>query len=588
MRRSFGIQFAGILVFHILVSSPCAWAASDSKRESQTALDLAPPSFAIGSDKVVFVDVSSVKSTWTVDVDRHVVAVNARTCFFQREQGWPVIMLDAPIHALSVNGVDMATDRFQRVTSPDKVTQLWALKVMLPPGNTCLDFAYDISDRATFSPSGIELLTIMNDIGPAAPDIKMLEHYLPANLEFDQFPVDLSICFTDQGQVDRHRIVVNGDVETVDHCSHVHFPDFYTSSAQFLHVFPIGTYSEIKGSLKLIGKDRSIPLLVYGKSATELAFAEVEIQRAADEFSRSFGPFIHQQFIAFIWDHFGGQEFGGAMMTSTDHIRHEVAHSWFGRDVMPANGDSGWIDEAIAGGWLAGFPSRPRALSLREPTRFDVGSRYSRVTFPVPEVYYHESGLLAADLDYLLGPAGGLEAALANFHREFSGKVYTEAMFWSSLERFSHQDLTAFRRRYVQGINDLPIRDSTALSWQTIGDGFLFRSADDRQAFYLGHTTVAVFTQSAAERFCTSIDQIAEGLPQGLWRVPTLTELIQLHASGIQFAIGGQIDLSEPVWTSSRYADLPQAWAVNLRRGEMTLWHERTAFSGVTCIVNLR
>ena len=41
-------------------------------------------------------------------------------------------------------------------------------------------------------------------------------------------------------------------------------------------------------------------------------------------------------------------EYAGAAATHIGALRHELDHSNFARSIMPANGNAGWIDEALA------------------------------------------------------------------------------------------------------------------------------------------------------------------------------------------------------------------------------------------------
>ena len=53
----------------------------------------------------------------------------------------------------------------------------------------------------------------------------------------------------------------------------------------------------------------------------------------------------------------GGMEYCGATMSSMRALGHELFHSYFARGVMPANGNAGWIDEAMAVFRDRGYPS---------------------------------------------------------------------------------------------------------------------------------------------------------------------------------------------------------------------------------------
>ena len=64
---------------------------------------------------------------------------------------------------------------------------------------------------------------------------------------------------------------------------------------------------------------------------------------AANE--NSVGPYLHgNRFVAFF--NVGGMEYAGGTTTSTNALRHEVFHSWWGRGFKPASQSDAWRDEA--------------------------------------------------------------------------------------------------------------------------------------------------------------------------------------------------------------------------------------------------
>lgn len=133
-------------------------------------------------------------------------------------------------------------------------------------------------------------------------------------------------------------------------------------------------------------------------------------------------------------------------MTSLGALGHEIAHSWFARGVMPANGNAGWIDEAIASWRDQGYPTAA-ALPARPPVNLAGFSPYRRHT---PIEAYAEGALLLSELDRLFAP-GGLRPLLARLFAERKRRSITTPFFQSFLERQTGATLGPIFNRYVYG-----------------------------------------------------------------------------------------------------------------------------------------
>ena len=85
------------------------------------------------------------------------------------------------------------------------------------------------------------------------------------------------------------------------------------------------------------------------------------------ELEQTYGPYPHEALLIYCTGNIsGGMEYAGATMTSLEALGHEITHSWFARGVMPANGNAGWIDEAIARWRDRGYPRAPPRPSARQ------------------------------------------------------------------------------------------------------------------------------------------------------------------------------------------------------------------------------
>ena len=142
-------------------------------------------------------------------------------------------------------------------------------------------------------------------------------------------------------------------------------------------------------------------------------------------------------------------EYCGATMTTLNALPHEITHSWFGRGIMPANGNSGWIDEAIAS-WRDNHYPRASGPPDRSPVQLSGFSPYRRHTAQFPSPYYWGS-LLLSELDYLFRNNGGLRPILKDLFLEKKRCLITTPYFQGFLEQKTGLNLNSIFSRYVYG-----------------------------------------------------------------------------------------------------------------------------------------
>jgi hypothetical protein len=134
-------------------------------------------------------------------------------------------------------------------------------------------------------------------------------------------------------------------------------------------------------------------------------------------------------------------------MTSLGALGHEITHSWFARGVMPANGNAGWIDEAVARWRDRGYPRYSAASPHRPPVNLAGFSPYRRHT---PREPYALGSLLLTELDRLFSP-DGLRPILARLFRERQRQLITTPLFQAFLEQQTRVSLESIFNRCVYG-----------------------------------------------------------------------------------------------------------------------------------------
>ncbi len=123
-------------------------------------------------------------------------------------------------------------------------------------------------------------------------------------------------------------------------------------------------------------------------------------------------------------------------MTSFKALDHEMLHSYFAKGVMPANGNSGWIDEAIASWRDYGYQ---RSATPGVPANLAGRSIYARNTNS--QAYAHGREFLA-HLDYIMQDKGGLKAFLRGYAQTYKYTLVTTDHFINNLEFFSGLELS--------------------------------------------------------------------------------------------------------------------------------------------------
>jgi hypothetical protein len=211
----------------------------------------------------------------------------------------------------------------------------------------------------------VNLISFMRDVGQ---NRGLLEKWLPANFEFDQYPLRFTFHASAENSID---IFTNGTVlELKKNQSYtVEFPSYFTAACHFFHIYDKDVYPYARTSWDFTSVSGSlIPVILYtnqkgDESAIKGAMEKVraQVEKTLREMEEFIGAYPHPSLIIFLSPTLeSGQEYAGAVLGRIDILKHEVLHCWFGRAVLPANGNAGWIDEAITQ-WIeigkTAFPS---------------------------------------------------------------------------------------------------------------------------------------------------------------------------------------------------------------------------------------
>jgi hypothetical protein len=142
-------------------------------------------------------------------------------------------------------------------------------------------------------------------------------------------------------------------------------------------------------------------------------------------------------------------EYSGATITALSALGHEMFHSYNARAVMPANGNAGWMDEAMAR-WRDNKYPLVEALNYSY-TRLAGRSVYTRMT---DRMAYTEGSAFLGFIGHKMSQKG---LSMRGFLRDYLGKyrytTVTTPLFQKELSDAAGMDLSSEFDQYIYGKN---------------------------------------------------------------------------------------------------------------------------------------
>lgn len=412
-------------------------------------LHLAPPDFDTQDGRAIFVDFKTANYEINYNVRSRRTHVKSTITFVAKRRGHPVFDLVKAPWNIRLNGEAVG----QRLISlPGGVSKVRMLDREVEPGEYVLEMENTFRRNTIYSwaHSGVHSAFWIRDL----KDRKFLEQYIPSNFEFDQYQMSLDVKFRGLYRV-AQEIYTNGKVTKINHYTYrIEFPSYFTVSSPYFHTTPRGWmkrkdfhYTSIDG--------REIPITVYSPWRSRTNRFAKETIRVMKELEEDYGPWGHPSFVAYgTLPGTGGMEHAGATATSFAALDHEMLHSYFAKGVMPANGNSGWIDEAIASWRDKGYQRFP------DPgfsgSNLGAHSVYQRNT---DKRAYALGARFMAYLDWRLQDMGGLKAFLKGYFHAYKHQVVTTEHFKNNLEFFSGLDLSGEFDTYIWGKNSSDVEE---------------------------------------------------------------------------------------------------------------------------------
>jgi hypothetical protein len=403
-------------------------------------IDKRPVPFALGGSQAVFADFTSAEYKITYDITSKKASVEATINYETVETGRLVFDLHNEPTKITVDGVFTTS---QVTATPNKETSLRVLAASFPAGRHQLKISAPLTQLVEFTSTGVKSAFWMSDL----TDRGYIERYIPTNLIYDRFPMTFIVKYI--GGSDEQKIYANGNVQQIGEKEFkISYRAELNTTCQYFHTTPASSVVETLFSYKSVD-GRDLPAVIYlQKSGLNQANALANLKRKTitilDELERDYGPFLHPSVTIYVAGS-GGMEYSGATMTSESALGHELYHSYFARGVMPADGNSGWIDEALASWRDEGYQ---RLGSLGGTSQMANHGTYYRAT---DRQAYSFGERFMAFLDGKVGNKGGLKQFLRKLVEQRSFDPLTVTDFNQAMNRFYDMKFENYFSQYVYG-----------------------------------------------------------------------------------------------------------------------------------------
>jgi len=378
--------------------------------------------------------------TLTFDIRNQSARAHSVIYFEHAKPSYPYFQLTPEILTARLDDNPVSTIQ---ISDPDEAGEKFiSLSQLTSAGEHKLEIEYRLnSNSLSFPTGGVAILTDMYDISYA----HFFETWGPTGFEDDAFELILNLEV--QNARTDHKLFTNGQSTSINKTKwKIQFPKYFTTSSFYFH---LTNRSLLESRFVIQGKEKTIPITVYGNNQTWINQARSKLPGLFQELERDFGPYPHDSFTAYLKapGGGGGMEYSGATISTVTALDHELFHSWFARGVMPAEGRSGWIDEAFASWRDHGYFQAPSLLS-RAPTFLGTGSPFQKET---PGNCYADGRQMIAELDRVFAEFGGMKPLMRLFFKRYKHRVVTTEEFWNFISAKTKMNVDAYFHRYIWG-----------------------------------------------------------------------------------------------------------------------------------------
>ncbi|MFT6399314.1 MAG: hypothetical protein ACJAYU_004079 [Bradymonadia bacterium] len=247
-------------------------------------------------------------------------------------------LIGAPL-SVSINGREVPVITTTGATS----FCVWALPDILQPSAEVVIESRLVGVFRSLS-DGLVWSVQTND-GDSDPHY--LDRIAASGFEHDSYPVTLSI----HGVPDSHKLFANGAVSSQGDTRRVTFPAWYSPSCHWWVLAP-ASLARRRATFDVPWKAHdgaegdTLPAVFLADDPPTIDDAIERARLCVRSLHTRFGPWPHPSVQVYLTT---GQnmEYAGATCTTLRNLEHELAHSYFGRCVLPYDGSAGWIDEGV-------------------------------------------------------------------------------------------------------------------------------------------------------------------------------------------------------------------------------------------------
>lgn len=401
-----------------------------------------PAGFQSGDFHAQYIDITGASYEIVIDAETKSAKAKSRIDFDLPAEGNPLFDLVPEPNQVQINGTEVAT---RVIRDADSESRMRVVTTKFPAGSYTLEVEHEIKAGLIADRYGVGLGFWFSDLD----DRNFLEQFLPANLEYDQYGFQLHLRVNNSKS--KFTLMTNGEVSSPEENTwEIVFPSYFNVSSMFLHLRESEYFRVAKHSFESID-GRQIPVTIYKRRLDWRANLNRYWERTEEtlkELESDYGAFPHEQVLIYANESFpGGMEHHGATITNLWALAHEITHFYFGRGIMPMNGDSGWIDEALASWRDDSYPvsSQPNYRSANMASH----SSYRRTT---DTKAYTQGASFMSFVDSRLRAGGdSLKAFLNELLESHTFETINTNLFQNRLEDFSGQDFEAEFVRYVHG-----------------------------------------------------------------------------------------------------------------------------------------
>jgi hypothetical protein len=292
---------------------------------------------------------------------------------------------------------------------------------------------------------------LLSDLNPA----RYLESWLPSNLLFDLFPVNLNVQIINSSH--SHTLLSNGTVSAAGSNEwSIDFPATFASCSPLIIIGAADRVEQLTTNVNLTG-GAVIQLELLKRSSDtslDLATAANTLATYLNDNHVNVGAYMHgNRYTAYLSStSIHSMEYDGGTTSSLSALKHEVYHSWWARGMTPACGDDGWLDEGWTTYNVSGPVETPFDLTDAPVTLWQ-NNPFVRET---PNSSYSKGSDFFAGLASELGLSTLLSYMSGIYNDRLDRRYATPEIEAELIRRSGRLDLARYFDRFVYGFGNLP------------------------------------------------------------------------------------------------------------------------------------